>query len=81
MSENMTKPDPLQEFIDDPFLLAKDVQRILPHLTPKALANIRCRRPGELKYYKIANKTVYRKSDLIAWIESQVEDEGGQRDS
>lgn len=66
--------DPLQPFVDDPFILPKDVQKIVPNLTPRALDNMRSRHPEKLRFYKIMGRILYRRSDLVAYLENSVVD-------
>lgn len=77
MSDDSNKSyisDPLQPFIDDPFILPKDVQLIVPNLTPRALDNMRSRYPEKLRFYKVMGRILYRRSDLVKYLESSVVD-------
>ena len=71
-----TESDPLQEYVEDPLVLARDVQKIAPMLTPRALANMRLRYPDALPWHRILSKTYYRKSSILAFLESTRE--GGE---
>ncbi|QGU05109.1 hypothetical protein [Corynebacterium comes] len=73
---NSTEPrltDPLQPYLDDPFILPADVQKIIPNLTPRALANMRSRREADdqPRFYRVLGRVLYRRSDLFDWLEEQ----------
>lgn len=56
--------------VTEQFLSVNQVKTEFPFLSPGTLANYRCRREG-CRFFKLGKKVLYRRSDLLAWIESQ----------
>ena len=51
----------------------KDISKYFgSFISPKYLANLDSQKKGPLKY-RIGHKVVYKKEDLIAWLEARIE--------
>ena len=52
------------------YLGVNQIKAEFPFLNPGTLANLRCRKQGP-RYFKLGQKVLYRRSDLMAWFESE----------